>query len=145
MQLSPNFSLEEMIQSQTALRLGIDNTPSDLVVTHLQTTCAAALEPVRTLLGVPLHVDSGYRSLALNKAVGGSPLSAHCVGYAADIIPIGLDLRAAFDQIRNSAIVYDQLILECNAWIHIGLSEDAPRRQNLLAQGTPGHWTYTEA
>ena len=84
-QLSPHFTLEEMCFSSTAVRLGIDNTPTPEIVAHL-TVLANALEPVRALLGHPMHIDSGYRCSALNKAIGGAPNSAHMDGYAADFV-----------------------------------------------------------
>lgn len=64
MNLSANFALEEMLRSQTALRLGIENTPSDAQVLELKRLCDTLLEPARLLFGVPLQVDSGYRSVS---------------------------------------------------------------------------------
>ena len=66
--LSPFFSLDEMTRSQTALRLGLDNTPPAEAIAELRRLCANLLEPARLLLGVPLHVDSGFRCSALNAA-----------------------------------------------------------------------------
>jgi hypothetical protein len=142
--LSDNFSLDEMTRSQTALRKGIDNTAPDAVVGSLKATCATLLEPARTLWGVSVHVDSGYRSPALNESVGGSATSAHCWGGAADLIPQGLDLQQAFDMIRQSDIPYDQVIFECKAWIHLGMAKDGsePRKMALTATGGPGAWHY---
>lgn len=147
LQLSPNFTLAEMTFSQTALRKGIDNTPSAQEVSNLTTLCAVLLEPARALLGVPLHVDSGYRSPALNLAIGGAWDSAHMDGRAADLIPIGMSLTDAFHKIIDSDLPFDQAIIECQAWIHFAIAEpgSTPRREALLASGTPGHWTYVAA
>lgn len=144
MNLSTNFTLEEMVRSQTALRLGIDNTPNASQIAHMTVLCASLLEPARTLLGVPLHIDSGFRSTRLNAAVGGAANSAHLDGRAADIVPIGLELHAAFDTLRHSDVPYDQIITECDAWIHIAIAADGtkPRRQMLAAKGHAGAWTY---
>jgi zinc D-Ala-D-Ala carboxypeptidase len=143
-QLSEHFSLDEMTRSQTALRLGIDNTPSAAVIANMRILCATILEPARKLLNCPMHTDSGYRSPALNGAVGGSRTSAHMDGRAEDFIPIGMSLQEAFDKLRRSDLPYDQIIIECNAWIHIGIAPygDPPRRQAMTASGTPGHWKY---
>jgi len=144
MQLSDNFSLSEFTVSQTALRRGIDNTPTPIALYNLRRLCKTVLEPVRTLLAAPLHVDSGFRSLILNNHVGGSATSAHMEGRAADIKPIGFDLTHAFALIRASDIQFDQIILECNAWIHISIADEnhPNRRMAMMASGDPGHWVY---
>ncbi len=150
MQLSPNFSLEELTFSQAALRLGIDNTPSVEVIRNLEELAIELLEPTRDLLAVAagklilVHVDSGYRAPAVNSAIGGAVNSAHLEGRAADTVPIGMPLRAAFDAIRASALPFDQVILECNAWIHLAIARagSVARRQALLASGSPGAWHY---
>ena len=84
MKLSPNFKLDELIWSDTAQRLGIDNRPDARITSHL-VALAAGLEQVRVLLGNrPIRINSGYRCPALNRAVGGAASSAHMLGYAAD-------------------------------------------------------------
>lgn len=142
--LSAHFDLDEMTRSQTALRLGIGNTPNQTQIEELERLCADLLEPIRALLGVALHVDSGFRSHAVNAAVGGVATSAHLDGRAADIVPAGITLLDAFEKIRLSRLPYDQLIIECNAWIHVGAAplDHMPRRQAMTASGSPGHWRY---
>jgi zinc D-Ala-D-Ala carboxypeptidase len=142
--LSPNFTLAELTFSEVALRLGFDNEPPAALIPNLQRLCQMILEPARTLLNVPLHVNSGYRSHELNAAIGGATDSAHMYCRAADILPIGMPLLEAFEKLRTSAIAYDQIIVECGAWIHIAIAmEDAaPRRQALTASGRPGNWHY---
>jgi zinc D-Ala-D-Ala carboxypeptidase len=143
--LSPHFTLSELTRSQTALRLGLDNVAGHDVETELRRLCDWLLEPVRELLGVPLHVDSGYRSLLVNQAVGGAVASAHLFGRAADVVPVGVSLTDAFDRVRRSALPYDQAIVECGAWLHLAIAPAGftPRRQALTASGGPGRWTYT--
>lgn len=142
--LSAHFSLEEMVFSPVALRLGIINTPDAASIENLKRLCAEILEPARALLGVHLHVDSGYRSVLLNQHIGGAQDSAHLEGRAGDLKPIGLDIEAAFEALRQSVIPFDKLILECNAWLHIAVAplRGQPRRQCLTASGSPGHWSY---
>lgn len=144
MQLSEHFSLDELTFSQTALRKGIDNAPFVESIVNLKRLCTNLLEPIRTLLGVPVHVDSGFRSSMLNTLVGGASGSAHLRGLAADIIPIGMKLQEAFDKIRASTISFDQLIIECNAWIHCAIPEEGKdaKRIMMTASGGPGHWVY---
>lgn len=146
-QLSPNFSLEELTRSQASLRLGIDNQPNEEQLANLTRLANDLLEPVRALLGFPLHIDSGFRCPQVNAAVGSTAShSAHLDGRAADVIPVGMDLKKAFDLIRQG-IIFDQLIIECNAWLHIAVATEGahPRRQALVASGSPGHWTYEVA
>lgn len=148
MNVSPHFTLDELTRSPTAIRLGLDNTPAPDAVENLRRLALTVLEPVRDLLAVPVHVDSGYRAPAVNAAVGSTAKnSAHLSGRAGDIVPVGMALADAFDMIRRSAIPYDQLIMECDAWLHIAIAEDGvvPRREDLVASGTPGHWHYVPA
>ena len=130
MQLSPNFSLSELVYSETALERGIDNTPPPEIVENLR-RLAAGLEAVRSLLGGPLAISSGYRCAALNEAVGGSSTSQHLQGLAVDFEcpAFGTALEVA-DAIRRSALEFDQCILEYGRWVHLSFS-DAPRRRML--------------
>lgn len=132
-QVGKYFSIAELTFSDTATRKGIMNRPGPAARANLGRLCAEVLDPVRQLLGCPMHVNSGYRSPALNDAVGGKPNSAHKDGRACDFRPIGMSLRAAFDLIRNSEIPYDQIIIEYKTWIHIAIAPagEKPRRQVL--------------
>lgn len=148
MNLSPNFTLEEMVRSQTALRIGIPNTPTDDQVKNLIRLCETALEPARALFpDHPFHTDSGFRCPRLNALVGGASNSAHLDGRAADEIPQGISLQEVFSRIRASDIPFDQMIIECNSWIHWSVPEigKEPRRTCLIAAGKPGAWHYEEA
>ena len=140
MQLSKNFSLAELVASQVATRKGIDNTPAPAIVANL-TRLAALLEQVRALVGGPITISSGYRSPALNKAVGGAANSAHVLGLAADISTTKLTPKALALLIRQSDIAFDQLIYE-GTWVHIALSASAPRRQVLTAKFAGGGVSY---
>lgn len=145
MNLTPHFTLEELTFSDVALRQGIDNTPTDAQVDDLRHLCVTLLEPIRALLGVSMHINSGFRSAKLNAAVGGAHTSAHMAGLAADFVPIGLDLRTTFATLRTRAdLFYDQIIFECQAWIHIAVAPTGlkPRRQALTATGHAGDWAY---
>lgn len=145
---SEHFTIQELTFSQFALRHGISNTPNDQQLANLERLRDALLEPGRILLGeLPWHIDSGYRAPSVNAAIGGATDSAHMDGRAADVIPKGISLLMAFDKLRVSSLPYDQIILECNAWIHLAIARVgvAPRRQALLAHGQPGAWAYVLA
>lgn len=145
-QLSPNFTLEELTFSETALRQGLPNTPDNDQVDNLRRLCAVLLEPARQILGVPLHVNSGYRSMEVNIRVGGARTSAHLDGRAADLLPVGMNLGEAFDKLKASGLPFDQIIFECGAWIHLAIPRfgEEPRIEALTASGGPGRWVYQQ-
>lgn len=132
MNLSPHFTLAEFVVSDTAARRGIKNDPpADLL--HALKRTAQGMEAVRVRLGgAPIIVTSGYRSPALNAAVGGQPSSQHTRGEAADFIAprFGSPTEVAA-ALRDSGVDYDQLILEFGRWVHISFSQ-APRRHALV-------------
>ncbi len=142
MNLTQHFTLAELIDSPTAIRKGIDNTPPTEVVANLARV-AATLEQIRALVGGPITVSSGYRCAALNHAVGGAANSAHVDGLAADINAPGMTPRALAVLIRDAGVALDQIIFEGN-WVHVGLSAGAPRGQVLTANFSGGHVTYTK-
>lgn len=131
MKISKNFSYEELVNSATALRLGIDNTPSEGEKERLTKLARLILQPIRDKWGAPLIVTSGYRSEALNKAVGGSKTSQHRLGEAADIKATdmgdnGKVYRMIEHMARKGEIVIGQCIWEYGnsrnpQWIHVSL------------------------
>ena len=123
MKISAHFTLEEFSFSEAAARLGLDNTPIPIISTNLS-FLAAVMEKVRTLLGDrPIVVRSGYRSVAVNQAVGGVATSAHCHGLACDFVcPLFGTPAEVARTILKSVIDYDQLILEYG-WVHVGLAQ----------------------
>ncbi len=132
--LSPNFTLQEFTLSQTAERLGLDNTPPPEILDHLKST-ALRLEAVRDLLKRPIIVSSGYRSPEVNKAVGGVGTSAHTQGWAVDFIAPGYgDPLHICKAIAASLIEFDQIIQE-GTWVHISFAPTM-RRQLLTKTGT---------
>jgi hypothetical protein len=136
-QLSPHFTLNEMILSQTATRLGIDNTPSDEIIEHLRTV-AINMEVVRSLLGNrPIHISSGYRSPTLNAAIGGARTSAHMSGYAVDFTcPEFGDPFAIADWLNHRLAQFDQLIYEFGQWVHLSFAPTLRgQRLTILAPG----------
>lgn len=139
MQLSKNFSLQELTKSQQGTRLGIDNTPSDAVINNLQVLVNNILQPLRDMLGKPISISSGYRSFELNTAIGGSRTSEHCFGYAADIEVPGMDNKELFNLIKKN-FKFTQLILEFyqegipdSGWVHVSYNPTNLKNQSLLA------------
>lgn len=139
MKLSPNFTLEELTRSSTAVEAGIQNTPGEKELDNLH-YLARVLEQVRHLVGKPVSVTSGYRSKELNdKISGSSSTSAHMRGMAADINVDGISPIRLAILIKNSDIDFDQLILEKDSWVHIGLREKNNRRQTLTIRKGTGY------
>lgn len=141
MQLSEHFSLEELVASETAARLGIDNTPSDALIAHMRLYLVPGLERLRTLFDAPVHINSGYRSQALNAAIPGAAWnSQHTLGEAADIlVPAYGAPFAVCQRVIGSGIAFDQVIFEYgnNGWCHVSFSA-SPRRSVLSKfQGSP--------
>lgn len=142
MQLSANFSLQEMVKSQTAERKGIDNVPNDQQVEELVKVCVNILQPVRDHYGIPFTVSSGFRSPELCIAVGSNIKSQHAKGQAADFeVPTVSNMELA-EFIRDN-LQFDQLILECyqggnTGWIHCSYVHE-PRKQLLTYDRSNGY------
>src|SRR5947207_15207682 len=100
MQLSEHFSLNEMLFSEIALRQGFDNTPPQSAIDNLTHLALTLLEPARLLLGVPLHINSGYRSHLVNECIGGESNSAHMEGSAADFVPVVVPILDLFHDMQ---------------------------------------------
>lgn len=141
-QLGPHFSIEEMTRTST----GLANQPNDAQGAELVRLVDTVLEPMRALVG-PLHVDSGFRTLAVNNAIPGSAHnSQHMLGQAADVVPMHYVLESAFQAVKASNIPFDQLIVE-PGWIHISVAALGanPRRQTLRAHRHGKEFGYEPA
>ena len=125
MKLSNNFSLKEMVKSQTAERKGINNNPSEDHMNNLKLLCEKVLQPVRDHFGKVVSVSSGYRSEALCEAIGSSKTSQHAKGQAADFEIFGVSNQELVIWIDQN-LDYDQMILEFwkgpdepnSGWVH---------------------------
>jgi zinc D-Ala-D-Ala carboxypeptidase len=122
--LSKHFTKTELTRTDT----GILNEPCPAEIARLIDLCFEVLEPVRELLKTKIKITSGYRSVQVNRAVGGKATSQHLNGSAADFIPLNCRLEDAYLLIRDSNIPYDQLILE-PGWLHISYDKK-PRHQH---------------
>lgn len=146
MQITEHFSLKELTRSETARRLGLQNTPSSAEMANIQYT-AEQLEKIRAYVGRGIVVTSCFRSGRVNKAVGGSPTSAHRFGLAADCDAIGLTSLAFAKEIikmrDEGKITFDQLILEFpergdGAWVHVGFRRNSPMRNQIMTATKKG-------
>lgn len=144
MKLSNNFSLAEFERSQTAARMGLDNSAPEWAVGNLQRLCQTILQPLRDEAG-PIYLSSGYRGEQLNQCIGGSPTSQHCYGQAADIHAAGLSPHDLCRTIIRLALPFDQLILEFHEWVHVSVpAPNHSARGNILtAQKQDGRTVYT--
>lgn len=136
--LSKNFTLNELIYSNTAKLKNINNHPSDEVIENLSMLSNEVLQPIRDKWGNSINVNSGYRSPELNKAVGGAKNSKHMLGLAADISVGGkLANKELFNMIReminNKELSVDNLIDEKGfSWIHVDIQEDINNNRNKI-------------
>jgi hypothetical protein len=134
MNLSPNFTLEELTVSEIAARKGLDNTPNATEVANL-VRVAELLEQVRALLGKPILVNSAFRSKQVNDAVGSRDTSQHRLGCAADIRVPGMSPKQVVQACIDAKLPFDQVIEEFDSWTHISVpntKEQQPRRQALI-------------
>lgn len=144
--LSPSFTLDEFVTSQAATRRGLDNTPPAAAIDNLVRLCADVLQPLRDALARPVVVSSGYRSPAVNEAVGGAtrPPSAHMEGRAADIGVPGMSPLDVCRQVIARRLPFDQVIYE-GGWCHVSVAPAGtrPRGQVLTARFGGGDVQYT--
>lgn len=145
MKLSEHFSLEELLFSETAERLGQPVVAEPRIIENLTRLCTTLLEPIRVKLQRPMVVISGYRPLWLNLQVGGSATSAHMEGLAADIRVVGMSPATFCRWLQQNAEAedwaFDQCILEFGRWTHLGLGAK-PRMQYLTAKKDQGKTVY---
>lgn len=138
MRLSKNLTLKEAIKSNTATRLGISNMPEQWEIDNLRAVAENVFQPIRDHFGVPIGVSSGYRSKALNKAIGGSKYSQHMIGEALDIdadIYGKVTNAEIFNFVKNN-LEWDQMIWEFGDdeepnWVHISYKARGQNRKQL--------------
>tara|TARA_B100001094_G_scaffold32716_2_gene27148 strand:- start:4841 stop:5320 length:480 start_codon:yes stop_codon:yes gene_type:complete len=156
MKLSKNFSLNEFLKSNVATRRNISNDATSEGIVQMQILCQELLQPIRDGLG-PLRINSGWRSVELNKALGGAyrvidgkykATSQHCKGQAADLKYIDtdghIDNEQIWDYVLSCGLEFDQMINEFDwTWIHISFNKGKNRKQLLEAyRGVDGKTKY---
>ena len=140
------MDIKAFCYSETALRHGIDNTPSPDVIENTEWLYKKILDPLEYILGVKVNITSGYRSPEVNALIGGSTTSQHCLGQAADINVNNYTPQDLFLFIKQKTqLPYDQLILEFPpaGWVHISYSRQQRRSQRFIADKINGKTIYT--
>lgn len=139
--LSSHFSMSELTTTST----GLDNAPDPAQTASLVALCVRALEPIRALLGVPLRINSGFRSAAVNKAIKGAKQSQHLLGEAADIVPVGYPggaeaaMAAIAAEVKKGTILLDQVIVyPLGGFLHVSYTERRGNRCELLQSAAAG-------
>jgi zinc D-Ala-D-Ala carboxypeptidase len=148
MNLTPNFTLAEMTKSETALRHGMDNTPSEIEIARLKLLAEKVLQPTRDHWKRGVKVNSGFRHPDVNAAVGGSRTSDHTRGMAADIEIPGVANAELAEWIQQN-LDYTQLILEFytpgvpdSGWVHVSYDPANLKKQVLTAMREGGKTVY---
>ena len=138
--ISKHISNKEGVYSRTALRLNIDNTPTEEHKQNMRLLAENIFEPLRAYVGGPIKINSFYRSPELNKAIGGSTKSQHCNGQAIDIDDtFGRATNAEMFEFIKQHLNFDQMIWEFGDdknpnWVHISyVSENKNRNRCLKA------------
>ena len=150
MRISKHISYKEATQSQTAARKGISNDPDAYQLQNMQLLAEKVFEPLREHFGVPIAINSFFRSQKLNKAIGGASGSQHTQGRAIDIDDTlgGVSNKQMFEYIKNH-LDFDQLIWEFGdnnnpAWVHISYVSPTENRNRVLkASKKNGKTVYT--
>jgi zinc D-Ala-D-Ala carboxypeptidase len=148
MKLSPNFSLNELTQSETALRRGLNNEPTQEIISALQLLVVNVLQPIRDHYAKGVKVNSGYRSPEVNASIGGSKTSDHCKGQAADIEIPGV-ANAELAEYIKERLQFTQLILEFytpgvpdSGWVHVSYDPTNLKKQVMTAVKRDGKTVY---
>lgn len=141
------FTFEELSRSATAKQLGIDNTPNKTIKDNLRALVDNTLDPLRSIWGKPIHVNSGYRCPKLNKAVGGATNSSHMCGQAADItVGSKIENKKLWDLLIESPIPFTKVINEKDfSWLHVSFDANNISRIKLRAVKVNGDWKYYKA
>jgi len=147
--ISKHIAYAEAIHSNTAKRKGIDNTPNQTQVEAMKVLGSQVFEPLREWVGGPIKVNSFFRSVALNEAIGGAASSQHCKGQAMDIDDVyGRKSNAEMYNWIKENLSFDQIIWEFGTdmqpnWIHISfISEEENRNKCLKAYKEHGKTKY---
>lgn len=145
MNLTEHFTLEEMTRSEYAIRHGIENKP-DWNATENLTALCTSLEHLRTLLGKGINITSGFRSIEVNRGIGGVDSSQHTVGQAADVNVTGMTTEELYqfvkESVKSGKFQVDQCIQEFDSWVHISFNLRGNRGQFLRAVKQNGKTVY---
>jgi hypothetical protein len=140
MKLSEHLDLSEVIRSESAKRNGISNMRTEAHIANFKLLAEKVFEPIRNHFRCPIHISSGYRSLELNKCIGGAATSQHCSGEAIDIdmdgSPNNVTNKMIFNYIKDN-LEFDQMIWEFGNdsnpdWVHVSYESTGKQRKQVL-------------
>lgn len=159
--ISAHISYHEATRSDTAIRKGLDNTPGEQQIKNIKLWAEKVFEPLRERVSAkrgkdsPIHINSIFRSVAVNKSVGGSKTSQHCAGEASKKEEAAGDIETNYDDFTNKELfllikdhgVFDQLIWEFGdddapAWVHVSYRKGGNRKQIFKAVSENGRTVY---
>jgi zinc D-Ala-D-Ala carboxypeptidase len=150
MNLTKNFTLEEMTKSETALRHDLENTPNEQEISSMKLLAEKVLQPVRDHFGKGVKVNSGFRNQDVNQKVGGSRNSDHTRGQACDIEIPGIPNAELAEWIKDN-LQFNQLILEFytpgvpdSGWVHVSYIPEDNKKQVLTATKKDGKTVYLQ-
>jgi zinc D-Ala-D-Ala carboxypeptidase len=150
MNLTKNFTLEEMTKSETALRHDLENTPNEQEISAMKLLAEKVLQPVRDHFGKGVKVNSGFRNQDVNQKVGGSRNSDHTRGQACDIEIPGIPNAELAEWIKDN-LEFNQLILEFytpgvpdSGWVHVSYIPEDNKKQVLTATKKNGKTVYLQ-
>ena len=126
-----NFTISELVKSDTAEKHGLNNTPDINSLDNLLELIFYVLQPLREKLGKPIIITSGFRSVKVNNLVGGVANSEHLYGQAADFVVNGMTPKQVVEFVKKSGIEFDQCINEYDQWTHISFNKGHNRKQVL--------------
>lgn len=126
-----NFTISELVKSDTAEKAGINNTPDINSLDNLLELIFYVLQPLRDKLGKPMIITSGFRSKKVNELVGGVSNSQHLYGQACDFVVNGMTPAQVVEFVKKSGIEFDQLLNEYDQWTHISFNKGHNRKQVL--------------
>lgn len=126
-----NFTISELVKSDTAVKSGLNNTPDINSLDNLLDLIYYVLQPLRDKLGKPMVITSGFRSPAVNKFVGGVSSSQHLYGQACDFVVNGMTPAQVVEFVKKSGVEFDQCLNEYNQWTHISYNKGHNRKQVL--------------
>lgn len=125
----PNFNAEEFIYSDTAIRLGIDNTPKDINLIHNGMILADKMQEIRKLLNAPIKINSAYRCLELNRKIGSKDTSQHTKFQACDFTSSFGTPEQIVKFLKENKIEVDQCLIEFDSWVHLSIKARENRNQ----------------
>ncbi len=143
--VSKHISFKEATHSNYATKYGIKNKPTDDILENMKLVAEKVFEPLREWVEHPIKVNSFFRSLELNSAIGGSQVSSHLTGNAIDITSMGGKTNLEMFHYIKDNLDFDQLIWEFGSepkWLHVSYKSENNRKQVLVTKKQGVYYTW---